>query len=202
MISDSIYKVNIDIEEYANEIAPENDVNFYTNLAERLIGRYADQIYRGLAKEMLSSEDAISDIAYSIILGDMKWKTDGGMKLSSWRIEQAKLGMQKYVNRKSRKQNMPAYHSMEPLLATSGQPPTYIHEYENREFAQVTLQKIIEGSGLTKKEAEAARMRSEGYTFAEIGKILHCSDENARLLNNKAIGKMSEYAAAKEITWT
>jgi hypothetical protein len=201
MISDTIYNINVDFEKYANEIAPDNDVDFYLKFAQRTIAKYADHIYPHLSKEMLCSEDAISEIAYDVMLGDMKWKSDGGMKLSSWRIEQAKLGMQKYVNRKNRKQNMTTYHSVEPLLATSGQPPVYLQDYENQEFAKVTLTKIMEGSGLTQKEADAAKLRSEGYTFAEIGKKLHCSDENARLLNNKAIGKMSEYATQNKISW-
>lgn len=201
MISDTIYNVNINFDEYENEIQPNQSIDFYLKFAEKCIAKYADQNYPHLSREMLSSEDAISEIAYCVMCADTKWKSDGGMKLNSWRIEQAKLGIQKYVNRKNRKHNMTTYNIVDPLLATSGQPPTSLYEFENQEFAQVMVQKIMNGSGLTEKEAEAAKLRSEGYTYREIGAKLHCSDENARLLNNKAINKMSQHVADRELTW-
>lgn len=200
MINDTIYNVHINFDQYANTIVPDNDVSFYLKLAQTCIAKYADAIYPHLSKEMLTSEDAISEVAYCIMLGEMKWKEDGGMKLSSWRIEQAKLGMQKYVNRKNRKHNLGAYNSLDPVLTCSGEPPTYLQDFENKEYATVTVSKIIQGSGLNQKEEKAARLRSEGYTFREIGNQLHCSDENARQLYNKAITKMGEYAKQGKIS--
>lgn len=201
MISDTIYNINVDFSNYENLIQPDADLNKYIKMAEGYIAKYANNVYNGLAKEMLSSDDAISEIAYCIMIGEMKWKEGGGMKLSSWRIEQAKLGMQKYVNRKNRKHNMQTYNTVEPVLATSGQPPVYVSDYDNKEHASITVNKIIQGSGLTNSEEKAARLRSEGYTFKEIGNELACSDENARLLYNKAISKMGTYARTEQISW-
>ena len=192
MISDTIYNINVDFDTYENLIEPDLNTD-YLKIARNCIGKFANSIYPNLAKEMLVSEDAIAEVAYCIMLGEMKWKEDGGMKLSSWRIEQAKRGIQKYVNRKNRKHNMTTYNSLDPVLASSGQIPNYIERMEDQEYAQVTVGKIMAGSGLTDKEAEAAKLRSEGYTFSQIGDKLKCSDENARLLNNKAIQKMRDY---------
>ena len=191
MINDTIYDINVNFDKYERLIEP--DVNFdYTKFARDCIAKFADCIYPHLSKEMLSSEDAIAEIAYCVMLSDMKWKEGGGAKLNSWRTEQAKLGMQKYVNRKNRKHSVTSY-TIEPLLATSGQPVNYLERYEDQEHAAIEVNKIIAGSGLTHKEAEAARLRSAGYTYAQIGDKLECSDENARLLNNKALEKMRQY---------
>lgn len=195
MINDTIYDVNINFQKYERLLEP--DPNFdYTKYARDCIATFADTIYPHLSTEMLKSDDAIAEIAYCVMLGDMKWKEGGGMKLNSWRTEQAKLGMKKYVNRKNRKQKVPSC-TIEPLLATSGQPINYLERYDEQEHATIEVNKIIAGSGLTDKEAEAAKLRSAGYTYAQIGNQLHCSDENARLLNNKALEKMREYVGVK-----
>lgn len=196
MINDTIYDVNVNFDNYERFVEPDPTFN-YTKFARDCIAKFADSVgYPHLSTEMLKSDDAIAEIAYCVMLGEMRWKENGGMKLNSWRMEQAKLGMKKYVNRKNRKHSISSY-TIEPLLATSGQPINYLERYEEQEHAKITVGKIMAGSGLTDKEAEAAKLRSEGYTFAQIGDRLECSDENARLLNNKAMEKMREYAGVK-----
>lgn len=49
------------------------DLDTYVLLAKKVISKFAPNFYSGLAKELLSNEDAISDIASSLMTADWKW---------------------------------------------------------------------------------------------------------------------------------
>ena len=49
------------------------DLDTYVLLAKKVISKFAPNFYSGLAKELLNNEDAISDIASSLMTADWKW---------------------------------------------------------------------------------------------------------------------------------
>ena len=51
-----------------------DSLDTYIQLAKKTISKFAPKFYNGLAAEMLSNEDAISDIATAIMSAD--WKFD------------------------------------------------------------------------------------------------------------------------------
>jgi hypothetical protein len=51
-------------------------LDFYINLAKKIISKMAPTFFSGLSKEMLKNEDAISFVANAIMMGDWRWKKD------------------------------------------------------------------------------------------------------------------------------
>jgi len=68
----SIGKQKIKYQDHSN-IKFEN-MDFYLDLAKKIISKMAPSFFQGLSKEMLKNEDAISFVASSIMMGDWRWK--------------------------------------------------------------------------------------------------------------------------------
>ena len=51
-----------------------DSLDSYIQLAKKTISKFAPKFYNGLAAEMLSNEDAISDIATAIMSADWKFE--------------------------------------------------------------------------------------------------------------------------------
>ena len=49
-------------------------LDFYTNLAKKIIAKIGPTFFAGLSKQMLKDEDAISFVANAIMMGDWRWK--------------------------------------------------------------------------------------------------------------------------------
>lgn len=51
-------------------------LDFYINLAKKIIAKMGPTFFSGLSKHMLKNEDAISFVANAIMMGDWRWKKD------------------------------------------------------------------------------------------------------------------------------
>lgn len=87
-------------------------LDFYINLAQKSISKFADQICQGSAKRMLQSEDAISNIANGIMMADWRWdstrkgKDSGKAKTKySYRNQCAIWSIKSYITRQYSKKN-------------------------------------------------------------------------------------------------
>src|SRR6056300_1908493 len=86
-------------------------LDFYINLAQKSISKFADQICQGSAKRMLQSEDAIANIANGIMMADWRWdrnrKGPSGLSKTqySYRNQCAIWGIQSYITRMYGKKN-------------------------------------------------------------------------------------------------
>ena len=50
-----------------------DSLNSYILLAKKSISKFANQFYHGLASKMLKDEDAIANVANSIMMADWRW---------------------------------------------------------------------------------------------------------------------------------
>lgn len=88
----------------------------YITIAKKTIAKFAPRIYPSLAKEMLSSEDAIASVATAIMTADWKWnpeyrsKTNTVRSKYSYRNQRAIWAIQTYVVEKN---NYPKHLSLD-----------------------------------------------------------------------------------------
>lgn len=89
----------------------------YVNIATRTIQKYGGSY----TKELLKSEDAISNIATHIMYGDWRWDSsrDGGSSQDSYRIECAKWAIRKYMSRKKGHTVKPKTFSIDNLATAN-----------------------------------------------------------------------------------
>ena len=71
------------------------DLNTYVMLAKKVVSKFAPSFYSGLSRELLSNEDAISDIASALMTADWKWDKDrtgyNGQKKTSFKVQKNRL---------------------------------------------------------------------------------------------------------------
>lgn len=72
----------------------------YIQIAKKIISTNAHRIRPGLSREMLSSDDAISTVAYAIMEAD--WKFDGRGSQQGYRKSMANFAIRRYVYRKKK----------------------------------------------------------------------------------------------------
>lgn len=83
----------------------------YTLLAKKVISKFAPTFYSSLKKELLSSDDAISDIASALMTADWKWDKDrtghdGKSKTRySYRNQCGIWAIKTYISNKYKKKN-------------------------------------------------------------------------------------------------
>ena len=83
----------------------------YTNLAKKIISKFAPTFYIGLRKELLSNDEAISDIASAIMMADWKWDAnrkghEGQSKTRySYRNQCGIWAIKTYISSKYKKKN-------------------------------------------------------------------------------------------------
>jgi len=73
----------------------------YTALAKRTISSYGDTIRPGLSKEMLRNDDAVANVAHSIMMAD--WAFDGRGSIHGFRKQRTLWAIKSYVARATRK---------------------------------------------------------------------------------------------------
>lgn len=87
----------------------------YWTIAKKIISYFAPRYGSGLAKEMLASEDAISNIATQIMLADWRWDKNYKNKkgtvrtLNAYRNQCGDWAIRGYLTRKARHQASPVY---------------------------------------------------------------------------------------------
>lgn len=83
------------------------DLNSYLKLSRRIIRRHADSHCPGLSKIMRRNEDAVADVAYWLMMADIKWNANcNKTQLNSWRTSQGRFAIQRYLEAATRKRNL------------------------------------------------------------------------------------------------
>lgn len=186
----------------------------YLIMAKKSISKFANGFYNGLAMKMLKDEDAISNIAYSLMLADWRYDENYQSKNSqkktqySYRNQCAIWAIQSYVTKnygkkKSGKQKVlsldycpsenenDSYHYIEDTRSPN--PLSQIIEDENLETNKKYVKNLLETTNISDKQREYIHLYYyEGFTFEEIGKQFEMTREAIRQSIKKAIAKIKE----------
>jgi|LakMenEpi03Aug12_release.lakeMendotaPanAssembly.Ray.scaffolds.fasta_scaffold270361_2 RNA polymerase sigma factor (sigma-70 family) len=181
----------------------------YVSLAKKTINKFAPQFYNGLNKEMLSNEDAVSDVATAIMYADWRYDPDrsgsSGLKktLYSYRNQCAIWAIQTYITNKYKKpkkyENMSlnftssddndsiSYHD---TIADNRQPEPVdiLIENEYNENIKYDLEVLLDSGIISDKQKQQLKMYyMEDMTLSQIGKVFGVSREAIRQNIKRAI---------------
>lgn len=181
----------------------------YVSLAKKTINKFAPQFYNGLNKEMLSNEDAISDVATAIMYADWRYDPDrtgsSGMKktLYSYRNQCAIWAIQTYITNKYKKNRTQENMSLDFALSNSDDSLSYhdtiqdnkqpepidlLIDQEYMENIKYDLETLLDSGIISDKQKEQLKMYyMEDMTLSEIGKIFGVSREAIRQNIKRAI---------------
>lgn len=104
MIIPSIGKQKISYKDHSS--IQFESLDFYLNLAQKIIGKMGSKFFNGLTKEMLKNEDAVSFVANAIMMGDWRWDqnnqdvTKARKNLYSYRNQCAIWAIKTYITKK------------------------------------------------------------------------------------------------------
>jgi RNA polymerase primary sigma factor len=181
-------------------------LKFYLTLAKKSISKFADQICQGSAKKMLSSEDAIANIANGIMMADWRWDENRkghhgqGKTRYSYRNQCAIWAIQSYVTRQysqKRKNKKPTISldqsyqdDMQIKDIVSGNNLSIIDDIINKEdcnLLKTDIQQILNSGILNDRQVEYIKMYFfEDMTLEQIGKKFNITREAVRQGLNKA----------------
>jgi RNA polymerase sigma factor (sigma-70 family) len=185
-------------------------LDFYINLAQKTISKFGKNFSSNIAKEMLSSEDAISNVANAIMMADWRWDKDrkgetGQQKTKySYRNQCAIWAIQSYVTRKkkkSRKKLVEVYHdnkdkelSLLDIVSDGSISPidSIIDSEQQANLKQYFETILSESFGLiSEKQAQYIKLYYfDNMTFSDIGKKFNVTREAVRQGIKKALEKI------------
>lgn len=188
-------------------------LDFYINLAQKIIAKLAPTFFIGLSKEMLKNEDAISFVANAIMMGDWRWKQNDTSdknkqykNLYSYRNQCAIWAIQTYITKKYKygKTNNKCYtmssfssndNDLEiiDLLKDEDQtePVDILIDQENSEISTNLINDLFSSDILSDKQKQHLRMYYlENQTLESIGKKFSVTREAIRQSIKSAIQKI------------
>lgn len=183
----------------------------YLTMARKAIAKMANKIFDGLSKKMLKDEEAISSVAYAIMMGDWRWdesyQNEKGTKKNkySYRNQCALWAIKTYATNmyKNKFQNV---YSLDFVLGDDEsdshemiedmsvvQPYDYIIEQEKEQHNKQLIQDILSSAQLSDRQKDHVRLYyMEDMTFDEIGKKYGVTREAVRQSVKKAMEKIEE----------
>ena len=162
-----------------------DSLDTYIALAKKTISKFAPKFYNGLAADMLSNEDAISDIAFALMQAD--WKFDGervgktGLKKTqySYRNQCVIWAIKTYVTHKyKRKVKSSLDHEIgdkDTLSQTIADdrimdPLDTIIQHEERENLKQNVADLLDSDILNDKQRQQIKMYYyDNKTLSQIG---------------------------------
>lgn len=186
-------------------------LSFYIELAQKTIAKFGKNFSANISKEMLKSEDAISNVANCIMMADWRWDKDrkgqtGQQKSKySYRNQCAIWAIKSYMTRKKQK-NSKAHSvhvdskydddclSLIDILPDRIMSPInqIIHNedtYHIKNYIDTILS--TDNNILSDRQAKCLKLYYiENMTFAEIGKSFNITREAVRQNIKKAISKI------------
>jgi RNA polymerase sigma factor (sigma-70 family) len=183
-------------------------LDFYINLAQKSISKFADQICQGSAKRMLQSEDAISNIANGIMMADWRWDSDRKGKDSgkgktrySYRNQCAIWSIKSYITRQYSKKNQIRHQTLsldqeynddlnlQNIVSKNNHNNVLediIHQEEKNIISQ-DIHELLNSGIISDRQANFIRMYFfEDMTLENIGKQYNITREAVRQNLNKA----------------
>jgi RNA polymerase sigma factor (sigma-70 family) len=209
----SIGKQKIKYKDHSN-VNFEN-MDFYLDLAKKIISKMAPTFFNGLSKEMLKNEDAISFVASAIMMGDWRWKnneendtTKTYKTLYSYRNQCGIWAIKTYVTKKYKQNNnkkkIKITHSinysdddlnLESLLPDNSQkePVEILMDREKHNNISADIQNLLDMSNISDKQKEYIKLYYyENMTLEQIGSSYGVTREAVRQSIKSAIGKIKE----------
>lgn len=190
-------------------------LSFYLNLAQKTISKFAKNFSSSLAKEMLSSEDAIANVANCIMMADWRWdkerKGETGQQKNkySYRNQCAIWAIKSYMTRKKQKhskahaidvdinQENDTLSLLDILPSPAKSPIQILLDQEKHDDAKEIVGRILSDHNdiLTSRQKECLRLYYiEDMTFAQIGKKFSITREAVRQNIKKSLEKIKNLA--------
>lgn len=187
----------------------------YILLAKKIISKFAPNFYSSLRTELLSNEDAIADIASSLMTADWKWDKNrvghnGQSKTRySYRNQCGIWAIKSYVSNKYKKKNrrfsidnisdsdMKTFssHIVDRSLCD---PQQIVEKEEDQKVLKTTIDSYLNSKAITEKQKNQIRKYYfEDKTLIEIGKEYGVTREAIRQSIQKGIKNIKEYANAR-----
>lgn len=192
-------------------------LDFYLNLAKKIIAKMGPTFFAGLSKEMLQSEDAVSFVANAIMMGDWRWEKQSSTEktnktLYSYRNQCGIWAIQTYVTKQyksknSKKKIRPKYSlsyqenddlDLETLIADENQkePQDILIAKENKENIENLIESLFNSDIVSDKQKEFIKLYYfENLTLEKIGKRFNITREAVRQSIRSAIQKIRELVA-------
>lgn len=182
----------------------------YINLAKKTISKFAPKHYNGLAAEMLSSDDAIADVANAIMQADWKFdpnrtgKTGDKKTRYSYRNQCAIWAIKSYISNKYKKKKPSMSLNFENdsnsevssniADTTMTTPEKLLINLESRQNLTEDLETLLDSHLLNEKQKDQIKLYYlEGLTLSEIGKRYNVSREAVRQNIKRAIKNIRDY---------
>lgn len=175
-----------------------DSLSTYIALAKKTISKFAPKFYNGLSKEMLSNEEAVSDVATAIMYADWRFdpersgKTGLKKTLYSYRNQCAIWAIKTYVTNKYKKPKNISLNSIGVAESESElhnaipdknvrQPIDIMIEQESETMLSDSIRSLLEYPVLNDKQKEQIKLYYfENKTLTEIGKLYGVSREAVR----------------------
>ena len=186
------------------------DLDTYVLLAKKVISKFAPNFYSGLAKELLNNEDAISDIASSLMTADWKWDKNrtgfnGKSKTRySYRNQCGLWAIKTYVSNKYKKKrklsidnissdDMKTYASNIPDDSVCDPAELAILKEEKANLKKA-IGSLLNSQLLSEKQRnQIYKYYFEKKTLLQIGKEYGVTREAIRQNIQKGLNKIREY---------
>jgi RNA polymerase sigma factor (sigma-70 family) len=191
-----------------------DSLSTYVSLAKKTISKFAPKFYNGLAKEMLSNEEAVSDVATAIMYADWRFdpsregKTGLKKTLYSYRNQCAIWAIKTYVTHKYKNKNKKSFSldnnvtSFEEhinaydLLASSSEkdPLENIIQKEEEQQLTTSIKELLDKANISEKQKQQIVMYYfQDLTLSKIGKHFGVSREAVRQSIKRAIETIKAY---------
>lgn len=186
-------------------------LNTYIILAKKMVSKFAPTFYNGLQKELLSNEDAISDIASALMTADWKWDKNrtgfnGQSKTRySYRNQCGIWAIKTYISNKYKKKNkklsidnisnedMKSFASNIKDLSMCN-PAEIVSNQEEKTILSKTIESLLQSPVLSEKQRQQIyKYYFEDKTLIEIGNEYGVTREAVRQNIQKGIKKIKEY---------
>lgn len=186
-------------------------LDVYITLAKKIISKFAPSFYSGLRYELLSNEEAISDIASALMVGDWRWDKDrsgfeGKSKTKySYRNQCGIWAIKTYLTNKYKKQN--SHYSINNTDSEYDinfsdnimdkeiyDPALIVEEQERIDVLKSSIEKLLVSGIITDKQQQQIReYYFENKTLSEIGKEFGVTREAVRQNIQKGLSKIRSY---------
>jgi RNA polymerase sigma factor (sigma-70 family) len=189
-------------------------LDFYLNLARKIVAKMGPTFFDGLSKHMLKDEDAISFVANAIMMGDWRWKeenkdSDKQLKsLYSYRNQCAIWAIQTYVTKQYKnnhnKKKIKTTHSLnyqeddtslEHIIPDYSQkePLDILVDTEDKNSCRKLISDLLQCSIISDKQKEYIELYYfQDMTLEKIGKKYGVTREAIRQSIKTAILKIRE----------
>lgn len=191
-------------------------LDFYLNLAKKIISKMGPTFFTSLSKDMLSNEDAIAFVANAIMMGDWRWReknNDNPQKnktLYSYRNQCGIWAIQTYITKKYKKNNRKNKKkeyslnfindndlSIESVIADRSQqePLNIIVSDESHKKNQEVIAELFDSNIWSENQKTQIRMYYfENYTLEQIGNNFGVTREAIRQNIKNALEKVRSIA--------